>query len=159
MVLWRLCSSVTCSWVQLTHTHEHAGRPLISFPSWASSEGWFSSSFSSFDACSWMCSRSDGEWNTTDLIHCIYANNMPPHGYAMALILASQLELQASTSTCALQVQILSLSVGPRSTDIASGCQYHTAFRIFTHSNSLWRQRSPYICAICYTMERLCSDV
>lgn len=116
MVLWRLCSSVTCSWVRSACTPGHADMPLIP-PSWASWNVWASSGLSSLDACSWISPRSDRECNFNSLHLC------GQHVHPTAGLL-----WQASTSAAGLQCSL------PRYAPIPKECHQlpapFTAFQI-----------------------------
>lgn len=159
MVLWRLCSSVTCSWVQPAYTPEHADSvPLISLPSWASSKVWASSSLSSLDTSRWISSRSDWEWNAADLIYCIYANNMSPQGWAMygTCVAFSGRAASIHEHLCTAGPSVVSLCRPPVWRN-ASSCQ------LFSQPFTFWlpviHSKGRRALYLCHMLLCACSDV
>lgn len=99
----------------------------------------------------------DGEWNTTDLIHCIYANNMSPQGSAMALVLTSGRAASIHEHLCAAGPGIVSLCRPPVLRN-ASGCQFQTALSHFD-SQYFTQSRGSLLSVPYATLESACSDV
>lgn len=146
MVLWRLCSSVTCSWIQPANTPEYAGMPLISFLLLCpSSKGWVSASLYSLDASCWI-----SPWSDRGTDH-YWSNSLSP----MQTVCHLRTSLWCSSgslrwsfrhpSLCAAGSGIVSCCRPPVLRN-ANGCQLQTASHILTPSNSLQRQRNLYFC-------------
>lgn len=98
--------------------------------------------------CRWKSSRSDREWNASDLSHCIYANNRSLLvQFKLRYSWSAQVELNACTKCSASSAQ------EPPPSPSSKECQFLPAF---TPSFSLQRQGRPFISGICNTVESAC---